>query len=57
MVVLCIANFLILLDTTIVTPLSPRSSHRGTGIDSALWVLNAYLLAFASLLIIFGRLR
>ena len=55
--VLCLANFLILLDTTIVNTAVPSimaSLH--TDIDAALWVLNAYLLAFASLLIIFGRL-
>jgi EmrB/QacA subfamily drug resistance transporter len=57
LVVLCLANFVILLDTTIVNTAVPSimtSLH--TGIDAALWVLNAYLLAFASLLIIFGRL-
>ncbi len=57
LVVLCVANFLILLDTTIVNNAVPNimgSLH--AGIDSALWVLNGYLLAFASLLIIFGRL-
>lgn len=57
LVVLCIANFLILLDTTIVNAAVPKIiTSLGTGIDAALWVLNAYLLAFASLLIIFGRL-
>lgn len=57
LVVLCVANFLILLDTTIVNNAVPNiMSSLGAGIDSALWVLNGYLLAFASLLIIFGRL-
>ncbi len=55
--VLCVANFLILLDTTIVNNAVPNiMSSLDAGIDSALWVLNGYLLAFASLLIIFGRL-
>jgi MFS family permease len=55
--VLCIANFLILLDTTIVnTALPDIQSSLSAGIDEALWVLNGYLLAFASLLIVFGRL-
>ena len=57
LIVLCVANFLILLDTTIVNTAIPSiMATLGTGIDSALWVLNGYLLAFASLLIIFGRL-
>lgn len=55
--VLCLANFLILLDTTIVnTALPDIMAALRTGIDSALWVLNGYLLAFASLLIVCGRL-
>jgi EmrB/QacA subfamily drug resistance transporter len=55
--VLCLANFLVLLDTTIVSVAVP-DIQRGldAGIDEALWVLNGYLLAFASLLIVFGRL-
>jgi EmrB/QacA subfamily drug resistance transporter len=57
LVVLCIANFLILLDTTIVnTALPDIQSSLDAGIDEALWVLNGYLLAFAALLIVFGRL-
>jgi EmrB/QacA subfamily drug resistance transporter len=57
LVVLCIANFLILLDTTIVNTAAPQiMGDLGAGIDEILWVLNAYLLAFASLLILFGRL-
>jgi EmrB/QacA subfamily drug resistance transporter len=57
LVVLCIANFLILLDTTIVNAAVPEiMKSLDTGIGSALWILNAYLLAFATLLIVFGRL-
>lgn len=57
LVVLCVANFLILLDTTIVNTAAPEIMRTlDTGIDAVLWVLNGYLLAFASLLIIFGRL-
>jgi EmrB/QacA subfamily drug resistance transporter len=57
LIVLCIANFLILLDTTIVNAAVPViMKSLDTGIGSALWILNAYLLAFATLLIVFGRL-
>jgi EmrB/QacA subfamily drug resistance transporter len=57
LIVLCIANFLILLDTTIVnTALPAIQASLNAGIDEALWVLNGYLLAFAALLIVFGRL-
>jgi EmrB/QacA subfamily drug resistance transporter len=57
LLVLCLANFLILLDTTIVnTALPDIQRSLGAGIDSALWVLNGFLLAFASLLIVAGRL-
>ncbi|MFI6130738.1 MFS transporter [Micromonospora sp. NPDC051141] len=55
--VLCLANFLILLDTTIVNTAAPHiMAELRTPVDGALWVLNGYLLAFASLLITFGRL-
>ncbi|MDP9870305.1 MULTISPECIES: DHA2 family efflux MFS transporter permease subunit [Streptosporangium] len=55
--VLCIANFLILLDTTIVNVAAPDMMRTlGAGLDKVLWVLNGYLLAFASSLIVFGRL-
>jgi EmrB/QacA subfamily drug resistance transporter len=55
--VLCLGNFLILLDTSIVNTAAPNlMSSLGTGIDEVLWVLNGYLLALASLLIVFGRL-
>lgn len=55
--VLCLANFLILLDATIVSIALPDiQSTLDAGIDEALWVLNGFLLAFASLLIVFGRL-
>ncbi|MFJ6194999.1 MFS transporter [Micromonospora sp. NPDC092111] len=54
---LCLANFLILLDTTIVNTAAPHiMAALHTPVDGALWVLNGYLLAFASLLITFGRL-
>ncbi|WP_158851267.1 DHA2 family efflux MFS transporter permease subunit [Saccharothrix deserti] len=56
LVVLCLANFLILLDTTIVNTAAPDiMAGIDAGIDEVLWVLNGYLLALASLLVIFGR--
>ena len=57
LLVLCLANFLILLDTSIVNTAVPAmmaSLH--TSIDTILWVLNGYLLALACLLILFSRL-
>ncbi|MDH2428409.1 DHA2 family efflux MFS transporter permease subunit [Sphaerisporangium sp. TRM90804] len=57
LLVLCVANFLILLDSTIVNIAAPdMMTTLDAGIDEVLWVLNGYLLAFASLLILFGRL-
>src|SRR5262245_2753798 len=57
LLVLCIANFLVLLDTTIVNTAAPDiMGSLDVGISEILWVLNGYLLAFASLLIVFGRL-
>ncbi|WP_409494806.1 DHA2 family efflux MFS transporter permease subunit [Amycolatopsis sp. cmx-11-12] len=55
--VLCLANFLILLDTTIVNTAAPVIMRvLEAGIDEILWILNGYLLAFAALLIVFGHL-
>ncbi len=55
--VLCIANFLVLLDTTIVNTAVPDiMSTLSAGVDDVLWVLDSYLIAFAALLILFGRL-
>ncbi|MGK5522988.1 DHA2 family efflux MFS transporter permease subunit [Micromonospora sp. URMC 107] len=57
LLVLCLGNFLILLDTSIVNTAVPDMMRSlDTGIDSMLWVLNGYLLALASLLIVAGRL-
>ncbi|GAB3885117.1 hypothetical protein GCM10029964_047280 [Kibdelosporangium lantanae] len=57
LVVLCVANFLVVLDTSIVNTAAPDiMASLGAGIDQILWVLNGYLLAFAALLIVFGRL-
>lgn len=55
--VLCLGSFAILLDTTVVNTAIPTlitSLH--ASFDMALWVLNAYLLVFAALLIVGGRL-
>ncbi|RSM55223.1 MFS transporter [Amycolatopsis sp. WAC 01376] len=55
--VLCLANFLILLDTTIVNTAAPVMMRAlEAGIDEILWIFNGYLLTFAALLIVFGRL-
>lgn len=54
---LCFGSFAILMDTTIVNVAVPSlidSLH--AGLDSVLWISNAYLLVFGSLLITMSRL-
>src|SRR2546421_7710981 len=55
--VLCVASFLAVVDTTIVTIALP-SIRRTLGFSAgqAQWVLNAYALVFGGLLLLFGRL-
>ena len=57
LVVLCLGFFMILLDTTIVNIAIPSiiDSLKAT-LDQILWVLNAYILVYAVLLITAGRL-
>src|SRR5262252_7158628 len=55
--VLCLGTFAVLLDSTIVNVALPSmitSLH--ASLDEALWIVNAYLLAFAALLILASRL-
>jgi EmrB/QacA subfamily drug resistance transporter len=57
LLVLCLGIFMILLDLTIVNIAIPRiidSLH--TTLDGVLWILNAYILVYAVLLITAGRL-
>src|SRR6266849_10616592 len=57
LVVLCTGFFMILLDTTIVNVAIPAmSAGLNTSLDQLLWVLNAYILTYAVLLITAGRL-
>jgi EmrB/QacA subfamily drug resistance transporter len=57
LVVLCTGFFMILLDTTIVNVAIPAMlSALNTTLDQILWVLNAYILVYAVLLITAGRL-
>ena len=57
LVVLCTGFFMILLDTTIVNVAIPAmSAGLNTTLDQILWVLNAYILTYAVLLITAGRL-
>lgn len=57
LIVLALGEFMILLDTTIVSVALPKmSSDLGASLDQLLWVLNAYTLVFAALLITTGRL-
>jgi EmrB/QacA subfamily drug resistance transporter len=54
---LCLGFFMILLDTTIVNIAIPDMTRRlHAGLDEILWVLNAYILVYAILLITAGRL-
>src|SRR6195256_5407547 len=57
LVVLVTGFFMILLDTTIVNVAIPAmSAGLNTTLDQILWVLNAYILVYAVLLITAGRL-
>ena len=57
LVVLTAGFFMILLDTTIVNVAIPAmSTGLNTTLDQILWVLNAYILVYAVLLITAGRL-
>src|SRR5216684_5757005 len=57
LVVLTSGFFMILLDTTIVNVAIPAmSAGLNTTLDQILWVLNAYILTYAVLLILAGRL-
>jgi EmrB/QacA subfamily drug resistance transporter len=55
--VLCLGFFMILLDTTIVNIAIPNlMKELPASLDQTLWVLNAYILVYAVLLITAGRL-
>jgi EmrB/QacA subfamily drug resistance transporter len=57
LVVLCLGFFMILLDTTIVNVAIPAmSDDLQASLSDVLWVLNAYILVYAVLLITAGRL-
>src|SRR2546428_7049373 len=57
LVVLVTGFFMIMLDTTIVNVAIPAmSAGLNTTLDQILWVLNAYILVYAILLITAGRL-
>ncbi|MEO6795628.1 MAG: DHA2 family efflux MFS transporter permease subunit [Candidatus Dormibacter sp.] len=57
LLVLCLGFFMILLDLTIVNIAIPSIiDGLHASLDSILWVLNAYILAYAVLLITAGRL-
>lgn len=57
LVVLCLGFFMILLDTTIVNIAIPQmSEHLDASLSEILWIINAYVLTYAVLLITAGRL-
>jgi EmrB/QacA subfamily drug resistance transporter len=54
--ILCLGFFMILLDTTIVNIALPQlTSGLGASLDQVLWIVNAYTLVYAGLLITGGR--
>jgi EmrB/QacA subfamily drug resistance transporter len=57
LIALCLGFFMILLDTTIVNIAIPDMIDKlGASLDEILWVINAYILVYAVLLITSGRL-
>src|SRR3990172_6585766 len=57
LLVLCMGFFMILLDTTIVNIAIPSiSDSLHASLEDILWVVNAYILVYAVLLIPAGRL-
>ncbi|WP_051950833.1 DHA2 family efflux MFS transporter permease subunit [Actinacidiphila yeochonensis] len=57
LLVLCLGFFMIMLDTTIVNIALPAMlDGLGSSLDQIVWVVNAYLLSYATLLITGGRL-
>jgi hypothetical protein len=58
LIVLCLGTFAVLLDATIVNVALPSIiTDLHASLDQALWVVNAYLLVFAGLLIVAGQAR
>jgi MFS family permease len=54
---LCVASFMAVVDTTIVSIALPSiRARRGVSPSGSQWVLNAYALVFGGLLLLFGRL-
>jgi EmrB/QacA subfamily drug resistance transporter len=54
--VLCLGFFMVLLDTTIVNIALPAlTTGLGASLDQVLWIVNAYTLTYAGLLITGGR--
>src|SRR5262252_7544327 len=57
LIVLCLGTFAVLLDATILNVALPSMiTGLHASLDQALWVVNAYLLVFAALLILASRL-
>ncbi|MBW6437071.1 DHA2 family efflux MFS transporter permease subunit [Actinoplanes hulinensis] len=57
LVTLCLGFFMVLLDTTIVNIAIPSlTADLGASFDEILWIVNAYTLVFAALLLVGSRL-
>ena len=57
LVVLCLGQFMVLLDQTVVNVALPTIQHQLHFSQASLaWVINAYLISFGGLLLMAGRL-
>ncbi len=57
LIVLCLAVFMLLLDTTVVNVAQVKiKDSLGAGMTQIQWILDSYILAYAVLLLSFGRL-
>ena len=57
LVILCISNFLCMLDTTIMTIVIPKiQSGLNASLDQVLWAVNLYAIIFASVTLLVARI-
>lgn len=57
LVILCVSNFLCMLDTTIMTTVIPKiQSGLNAGLDQVSWAVNLYAIIFASVTLLAARI-
>ena len=57
LVILCISNFLCMLDTTIMTIVIPKiQSGLNASLDQVSWAVNLYAIIFASVTLLAARI-